>query len=502
MSDDARAVVIGGGVGGLAAAVDLRRMGREVTLLEAAPCVGGKLRREVVGGREVDAGPTVLTMRWAFDALFDDAGRRLEDYVTLRRAETLARHVFADGAELDLHADRARSADAIGALAGPAEARGYLAFTAHARRIYETVEGPFLRSQRPGALGVVRAAARLGVSALATLDAHRTMARALGGFFRDARLLQLFGRYATYVGSSPFLAPATLNLIAHVEQEGVWLVEGGMIRIAEALRRLAEDVGVSVRTSTPVARIVVSRGRAAGVELMTGERVAASTVVLNGDVAALGDGRFGPEAARAVDRVRRRDRSLSAITWALVGRSEGRALSRHNVFFSASSTDEFADLFDRGLLPRDPTVYVCAQDRGAPGEDGAVAVERADDRFLLIVNAPPLGDAGRPTETEIDACVTRTFSSLHRLGLAFPDRTAVRATPATFERRFPSTGGAIYGRATHGITASLSRPRARTRVPGLYLAGGSVHPGAGVPMALLSGRLAARAIAEDRPSTP
>jgi 1-hydroxycarotenoid 3,4-desaturase len=302
------------------------------------------------------------------------------------------------------------------------------------------------------------------------------------------------------VGSSPFQAPATLNLIAHVEQEGVWLVEGGMLRLADALVRLAEGLGVTVRTGAPVARVVVERGRASGVELASGERIDADAVVLNADVAALGDGRFGAEAAGAVKRVARAERSLSALTFSVVGRPVGMAPARHNVFFSSSSEDEFGDLFDRGTLPRDPTVYVCAQDRGDDGRE-ARGPGGGDERFFLIVNAPPQGDALRPTDTEIDACETRTFSSLRRMGLSFADPTVVRATPATFERMFPATGGALYGRTTHGLTASLGRPEARTRLPGLYLAGGSVHPGAGVPMALLSGRLAARALAADRPST-
>jgi 1-hydroxycarotenoid 3,4-desaturase len=148
--NSAPVIVVGAGVGGLGAAVDLRRQGRAVVVVEAAARAGGKLHQKVVRGLAVDAGPTVLTMRWAFDELFSDAGQSLADHVTLRRAETLARHAFADGSTLDLYADRQRSADAIGALAGPAEARGYLAFCAHARRIYEAVEGPFLRSQRPG----------------------------------------------------------------------------------------------------------------------------------------------------------------------------------------------------------------------------------------------------------------------------------------------------------------------------------------------------------------
>ncbi|MBL9105523.1 MAG: phytoene desaturase [Myxococcales bacterium] len=488
-------MVVGGGVGGLACAIDLRRQGVRVTLLERGAAVGGKIRQEQVDGRAIDAGPTVLTMRWVFEGLFADAGAALAEAVTLQPLTVLARHAWADGSRLDLHADAARSAEAIAAFAGAAEARGFVAFCRHAEEIYRLVAGPFIRSSRPTLPGLIGSLGLRGLKGVLTVDWHRSMWRALGDFFKDPRLRQLFGRYATYYGSDPFTAPATLNLIAHVEQAGVWSVQGGMIALAAAMEGLARGLGVEIRCGAEAGDIE-ARGRGLGVVVGDGA-LAADAVVLAGDVAAAAEGRHGAACARAVAAPAKGRRSLSAVTWAAVAETSGWPLVRHNVCFSADYAREFKDLA-AGRLPADPTVYVCAQDRG----DGQ-AFAGGPERLLILVNAPARGGEGCFTVSEIEACQRATVERLRRCGLTIrldPSATTV-TTPDTFAARFPGTGGALYGAATRGWTDSLARPGARTKLPGLYLAGGSVHPGAGVPMATLSGRYAAAAICEDLRST-
>ena len=487
-----RVVVVGAGAGGLTAGILLATRGLDVTIVESAAAPGGKIRTQTVCGQAIDAGPTVLTMRWVFEEIFNEAGARFEDHIGLRPAEILARHVWAQGETLDLFADRAKSARAIAAFSGRSEAQRYLDFCAETARTYKALERTFMTAERPSMAGLVR---RAGVGALLRAGPFSDMWTALGKAFADERLRQLFGRYATYVGSSPFLAPAMMMLIAHVEQEGVWLVNGGMARLAEAMASLAAGKGASLRYDERVAEIRVSGNRASGVTLASGETLDADAIVLNADVSALATGRFGSGAAKAAGVAATSVRSLSAVTFACLARTEGFPLTRHNVFFSPDYRAEFDDLFARRHLPDDATVYVCAQDR----ETGAAVPEA--ERLFILVNAPADGDRRPLTPQEILECERRTLSRLERAGLRIHRLGQEVTTPTDFETRFPATGGALYGAATHGAMASFARPSSRTRLPCLYLAGGSAHPGAGVPMAALSGRIAATAILQDLAST-
>lgn len=490
-----RVLIVGAGVGGLAAAIDLAARGLQVEVYERAGAPGGKMRQVQVGAARLDAGPTVFTMRWVFEELFAAAGTSLAEHLGLQPVETLARHGWTDGSRLDLFADRARSAEAIAAFAGPAEGRRYLDFCAEARGIYETLEAPFIRGHRPSPLGLVQRVGPGGLGDLWRIKPFATLWGVLSKRFQDPRLRQLFGRYATYAGSSPFLAPATLMLIAHVEQEGVWLVDGGMHGLAQAMAGLAQRLGARLRLRSPVEEILVEGGRARGLRLADGEPVLGRALVFNGDVAALGDGMLGDRARRAVPPSDPRSRSLSAIIWNLVAETEGFPLLRHTVFFSRDYEAEFDAIFRGARPPEEPTVYLCAQDRDDHGEWPAGEPER----LLCLINAPATGDSKPLPASEVERCADRTFSLLSRCGLQVrraPDLSQV-TTPSGFATLFPATGGALYGQASHGWKASFSRPGSRSAIPGLYLAGGSTHPGAGVPMAAISGRLAASCVLED-----
>jgi 1-hydroxycarotenoid 3,4-desaturase len=494
-------VVIGAGFGGLAAAVELALRGERVVVVERELVPGGKARTIDVGGRAIDVGPTVLTMRWVFDAMFAAAGRRLDEAIGLTPAPVIARHAFGGGATLDLFADLERSVRAVAAFAGEREAAAYRRFAAQGEATAAVVRGPFLESDRPSIGALVENGARLGLRSLGRIDAHRTMWRALSSTFTDPRLRALFGRYATYVGSSPFEAPATLNLIAHVEREGVSVVQGGMARLARAVADLAMGLGVTFRYGSRVRDLVVKDGRASGVVLedpgASRELLAASAVIANADVATLASGALGDASQKAVRAPRPALRSLSAITWAIVGRTAGFPLAHHNVFFSGDYPAEFEALFGQRRLAADPTVYVCAQDRVAHDDQ---ALE-GDERLFVIVNAPAAADTAALTTKEVERCERAMFSRLAKAGLAIAPRAMVVTTPSSFEQLAPGTGGSIYGAAAHGPFSALARPSSQTKLPGLFLAGGSVHPGPGVPMAALSGRTAARAVLRDLAST-
>ncbi|CAN5845205.1 phytoene desaturase family protein [soil metagenome] len=491
--------VVGAGLGGLVAALLLARQGLAVTVVERAARAGGKLRQVAIGEARIDAGPTVLTMRGVFDEIFAQAGASFASHVTLQPLDVLARHAWGADQRLDLFADIERSVDAIGRFAGPAEGRRYRSFCDRARRSFDVLDNSFIRAARPSVGGLLQKVGLRGVGPLWRAGPFSTLWSALGEHFHDERLRQLFGRYATYSGASPFAAPATLMVIAHVERSGVWRVEGGPYRIAQAIELLAASLGVSFRYGTEAREVIVKGGRATGLRLACGEQMDADAVILNADAAAIACGRLGQAISGTVAPQPASRRSLSAVTWAMVAKTDGFPLLHHSVFFSGNYRAEFDDIFRRGRLPAEPTVYVCAQDRA----DHDATPTLGQERLLCLVNAPPTGDNHPLAQSEIDACEERTFHLLRRAGLNVHCRreATVRTTPTDFDRLFPATGGALYGQAQHGWTASFSRPGARTALPGLYLTGGSIHPGPGLPMVALSGQQAAASLLADLAST-
>lgn len=487
-------LVVGAGIGGLTSALRLAHAGLRVLVVERAAEVGGKMAVARVGGREIDAGPTVLTMRGVFDRLFADVGARLDDEIGLRPLSVLARHAWDDGSQLDLFSDPAHTLAAVRDFAGPRAADELQRFRARAADLFSRVEAPLLDapdSSTRALLGMPWAQLRRMLGC----DWHRSLWRALGRDFSDPRLRQLFARYATYFGSSPFAAPATLALIAHVEMRGVWTVDGGMVELARAIARLAAARGAEIRLGVGVRSLQIEHGRVTGALLEDGEHVEARAVVVNADPRALSTGALGEAARAAVPRAHRAPRSLSAVTWAMLARPRGFELHRHTVFFSTDYRAEF-DALARGELPADPTVYVHAQDRGGSTTD----VARSDgERLFCLVNAPAIGDRG--DELEIESCRATMTRRLARCGLSLHPLQVETTSPQDFSARFPATGGALYGPATHGPLAPFARPTIRTRIAGLVLAGGGTHPGAGVPMVARSGLFAARSVLTDLAST-
>ncbi len=478
-------LVIGAGIGGLAAAIRVAAAGRPVTVLEAQGSPGGKMRTLPSPAGPVDAGPTVLTLRHVFDDLFAHAGARLDDHVTLTRLPILARHFWPDGARLDLLPCADANARAIGDAFGPRARDEFTRFARETAALFAAFERPIMHAPRPDALGAARAV--LGQPALwPWLAPGRRLDAMLRARFAEPRLRQLFGRYATYVGGNPARAPAVLGLIWQAEAAGVWAVRGGMAALARALAELLVRLGGDLRLNAPVAEILCDSGGLRGVRLASGRELAARQVVFNGDPAAL-PALMGARAPR----LRSAPRSLSAQVWTFAAEVAPEGLGRdalayHSVFFADDAEDEFGPLA-RGRQPRAGTIYICAQDR-------AGALPRGLERFQFILNAPPCASHRKDPPCPIDP-----FPRLRDFGLHLSPRPGAAAMtgPLGFARLFPHSAGALYGLSPDGALATFQRPVARSPVPGLYLAGGGVHPGAGVPMAALSGGFAAQAVLRD-----
>jgi 1-hydroxycarotenoid 3,4-desaturase len=484
--------IIGAGMGGLAAGIRLAAAGGDVTIYESHSWPGGKMRTVASGAGPVDAGPTVLTLRDVLDDLFRQAGSATEDHLTLTPLPVLARHFWTDGTRLDLTHDAAENVAAISDAMGSGAAREFERFSAETRALFQAFDAPIMRAPRPRILASARAA--LGAPAtLPWLVPGRSLDAMLRARLSDPRLRQLFGRYATYVGGNPLLAPAVLGLVWQAEAAGVWAVQGGMAQLAQSLAAVFKRLGGTLRLSSPVAGILTDQGRATGLTLADGSRVACRQLVFNGDPAALPY--LLDQPRKAPKRSQTHPRSLSARVWTFAAEVSPQGLGRdalayHTLFFADSPKAEFAPL-SKGRTPPDPTIYVCAQDR-ASGH-----APHGPERFQFILNAPAT-PPGKPEKAT--SCQTHPFDRLAQFGLHLTPRPGPESLtrPAQFAALFPHSQGALYGLSPNGARATFQRPTARSPIKGLYLAGGGVHPGAGVPMALMSGGHAAAAVLSDR----
>jgi phytoene desaturase len=487
MAEPLRVVVVGGGVGGMAAALRLRAAGHEVTLLERNQALGGKLAGRRRDGFSFDTGPSLLTLPEVFAQLAAVAGRRLGDLVELVRLDPLCRYRFADGSGLDARAEPAAMLAEVERFS-PGSGPAWTAFQARAARIWAAAEPTFFA----GALDLAGMARRAkGPGALAAIDPLPTLAGRARRSFADQRLAQYAMRFATYSGSSPYLAPATLACISWIEQRyGAWYVRGGLAALGEALAGLLAATGVEVRTGVEVGAVSADAATVTGVDLADGGHLPADAVVANVDAAHLYRDLL-PDR-RAAAKVARAGRSSSGfvVLAGVRGRTEG--LAHHNVWFSADYRAEQADIFERDQAPADPTVYACCSAVTDPSQapDG-------HENWFLLVNVPS-GRTERWAE-RADGYRDHVLEVLARRGADLSGRLAFTETitPAEIEARWRADAGAIYGTGSNSRRAAFMRPANRGPRRGLYLAGGSAHPGGGLPLVAMSGAIAAGLVAED-----
>lgn len=480
-----RVVVIGAGVGGLACAARLAAWGHQVTVYEQSDVVGGKLgtyeRRTPEGVFRFDTGPSLLTLPQVFADLFADTGSTVADELDLMPLDPLVRHVFPDGVVLDSTSDPEAFATRVSAVLGPAAAEDWRRLWRRARRVWETSWRHVLRSRVDSPLSLARLAWR--IPDLAAIGPGRTL-RGLGrSALRDPHLRTLLDRYATYTGSDPRRAPAALVAIPYAELTfGGWYPRGGLGTLADALVRRCDAVGVDIHTGVRVERIETAGGRAVGVRLAGGQTIGAEVVVANADAAAVYRDLL-PTPRRARRLV---ERSLGGFVLLLGVRGRTPGLAHHTVFFPPDYDAEFDALFHTGQPVADPAVFVTVADDPAARPDGYEA-------WFVLVNAPTTVDWRAPGRAE--AYADEVLATLARRGVEVRDRLLFREirTPADLEAATLTPGGAIYGTPSHGL-AGLLRPPNRGPVRGLYLVGGSTHPGGGLPMVALSAEIVAATI--------
>lgn len=498
--------VVGGGLGGLAAACTLAARGHHVTLFEARQTLGGKAAVLQRDGFRFDMGPTILTLPSVLARIFSEAGRRLEDAIDLVCLDPQWRCFFPGGDVLDLHADTQRMTAAIRDFSSsPLDASGYQSFMGMSQRLQDVSERYFFWRSVESVADTFRVRGSLRPKLLRDLLALRTGRTVHGtvrSFVKDERVAQMLDHFTQYVGSAPDQSPAVLCGIASMQtSEGVWYPSGGTGALPLALATLAEELGVDIRTGTAVRRILSERGAVTGVETEAGESVPLRAVVSNSDAVRTHEELLGGDVGARFRRKRRFEPACSGVVLYLGLREAYDHLLHHNFVFSNNSEREFDQIYSKGEPAEDPTCYVCAPARSDP----SVAPERGEALYVLV-HTPYL----RPWndwKVLLPAYRETILGKLQRVaGLEdIKERIVVEdhLTPQDIHERYRVLRGAIYGLSSHGRFRGAFKPGNRSRLlRGLYLAGGAAHPGPGMPMVLMSGWIAADCLDRDHSPSP
>lgn len=482
-------IIIGAGLGGLAAAIRLAARGVRVTVLEKNATVGGKVNLHRAAGYSFDTGASLLTMRHVLAGLFESVSRSVDDYLDILPLNPICRYRWPDGVTLDASTDLEKTEREIERIASPSDVAGFRRFLSDARRKYEVAERTFLAhslNDLPKLLRPRYARDLAVISSWRTLDTH------VRRYFSSPHLRQLFNRFATYNGSSPYQTPATFALIPYVEFGlGAWYVRGGMYALPTALAALAQELGVEIRTEAEVAEILIERGRACGVRFVGGAEMRCDAVLANADAVDTYR-RLISSAARRVytdKKIESLEPSCSGFVLLLGVSRRYPQLAHHNIFFSADYPAEFRAIFEERRPAPDPTIYVCASSR----TDSSQAPTGHENLFVLI-NAPATDgqtDWVTTAEDYRDLIVRRLEENgLDGLSAAIDYEHII--TPTDFEQTYHAHRGAIYGLASNKRASAFLRPPNKARdIEGLYFAGGATHPGGGIPLVLLSGKMAA-----------
>ena len=485
-----KVIVIGAGLGGLSAACRLAKSNFEVTVVEKNANVGGKVNLVEADGYQFDTGASLLTMRHVFEDLFNFCGKRLEDYLTIVPLDPICRYLWTDKTVFDASSDLQKTEKEIERIA-PEDVEHFQQYLADSRRKYEIAERTFLAhslNDLPKLLRPKYVKDLLAISSLKTLDKHHA------GYFQSAKLRQLFNRFATYNGSSPYQTPATFALVPFVEFGlGAWYVSGGIYEIPQALAKLAGELNVKIRPHCAVEKIVVEDKKAVGVKLENGEILRGDFVVANSD--AIETHRHLLDEKFFNAKLDEREPSCSGFVLLLGIKRKYPQLSHHNIFFSDDYRAEFDALFKDWRPAENPTIYVCAASR----TDATQSPEGCENLFILV-NAP-FTSSKTNWQTEAKSYRDLIVKKLEDFGLENLNESIEFEriiTPEDFESKYRTNRGSIYGVSSNGIFSAFLRvPNKSKQIGSLYFVGGATHPGGGMPLVLLSGKMACELISRE-----
>lgn len=479
MSD--HAVVIGAGLGGLAAASLLAARGYSVDVFEQNERAGGKMQQISLKGYRFDTGPSLLTMPFILEKLFSDCGENMSDYLTLSELSPLCRYFYPDGTQFDNYSNRLKTIEEIKKFSEQ-DADSYAEFLDYSETLYKKTADAFLFNP----LYDFSDLKQLNLIDFLGIDAFSTVSDKVDSFFESPYIRQFFKRFTTYNGSSPYQAPATLNVIPHVElNQGGYYVNGGLYSVASSMYNLAEKKGATFHFQTRVERINTVRGRVESVTLADGSKKSCDLLFANADAT---DTILNLLPAEATSKkMRKKQNSLepscSGFVMLLGCSDSWQQLKHHNIFFSGSYREEFDDIFNKKRLPADPTIYIA----NTSASDPTHAPENSSNLFILV-NAPY--DNGQDWDL-LKRMYSRTIiNTLEERGLKGLEQSIEVSdiiTPDIFLKRYGSNRGSIYGTSSNDKFSAFLRPRNKLRnLKNLYMVGGSTHPGGGIPLVVQS----------------
>ncbi len=505
--------IIGGGLGGLAAACTLAARGYKVILFERNAWLGGKAAvlessPELSGGTgfRFDMGPTILTVPSVLRRIFEEAGRNMEDYLQLVRLDPQWRCFFDDGSVLDLNQDTSKMIATLDAFApGTHSGKHYQDFIELSKRLHGISERHFFYKPIGGLRDMFDPKASFDPKILGDVMAMRmgsTVAKTVRDFTPDPRVAQMLDHFTQYVGSSPYGSPAVLCGIAHMQtDEGVWYPIGGTRAVPLALEILASELGVEFRVRTGISKILTDAGMITGVRTDNGEEIPLRAIVSNSDSVLTHRELIGGTVAAKFERRRSYEPACSGVVLYLGLNRTYEHLAHHDFVFSKDPEEEFDWIYKKGEPAPDPTCYIAATTRTEP-----TTAPPGGEALYVLVHTPYL----RPHHDWSKLFPTYRKTILEKLkrtgGMKdIEDRIVFEGalTPQDIQDRYHVLCGAIYGLASHGRFLGAFKPSNRSAdLRGLYLAGGAAHPGPGMPMVLMSGWIAADTLDKDGIANP
>lgn len=481
-------VIVGAGIAGLASAIRLRAQGHKVTVFEANSYPGGKLTAFSDNGYRFDMGPSLFTMPQYIEELFQVSNKDISNYFHYKKKEVICNYFYEDGtrfsafAEVDAFAKEASKVFNV-------DKNALVEYLDKSKKKYDLTASLFLEKSLHKTSTYFSKDTLKAIFNINSLDINTTLDDLNSKVFNDERLVQLYNRFATYNGSSPYKTPGIMSMIPHLEQYyGTFIPNGGMHAITQSLYQLAKDLGVVFNFNKKVEEILTENNKIKGVQV-DGEPVMADIVVSNADV--VPTYRHLLPNHKAPEKILKQPRSSSALIFYWGVKQQFPQLDLHNIFFSEDYKTEFDHIFNKKDVYTDPTVYINITSKDEPKD-----APKGCENWFVMINVP--SNTGQDWDSIIDKSRTYIQDKLNRL-LKIDLSTLIEfeniLDPRLIESKTQSYQGALYGASSNNkFAAFLRHPNFKSSIKNLYFCGGSVHPGGGIPLCLLSGKIVSELI--------